>query len=169
MLTPNQQKYLLTIPEDKRAKINSFDPKVKETAEFLVQQIKSKLPDLEIFYGGASALGIAGQNDIDLNLLSVPEEYEKYLPSLIELFGQPAKSRPTLIKWKFEKNGFDVELYLTDRSSLALQEQIKTFKLLRDNPTYLKDYEQIKLSSDGLAFREYIRRKYEFFNRILKE
>lgn len=167
MLTPNQQKYLQTIPEGKIAVIKPFDPKVREAAQEIIQQIKNKLPDLEVFFGGASALGIAGQNDIDLNLLSIPEEYNKYVPILINLFGQPAKTSPTLVQWKFERNGFEAELYLTNRNSLALKEQIKTFELLRDNPNYKKDYEQIKLSSNGLSFSDYMRKKYEFFNKIL--
>lgn len=166
MLTPNQEKYLLTIPEDRMVKIKPFDPKAKETAQEIIRQINSKIPDLEIFYGGASALGIAGQNDIDLNLLSAPEEYNKYIPILIELFGQPSKTNPSLVKWGFEQNGFDVELYLTDRSSPLLQEQIKTFEILRDNPSYQKEYEQIKLASNGLPFREYMRKKYKFFNKL---
>jgi len=99
MLTQNQEKYLLTIPADKAAVIKSFDPKARETAQSIIGQIKNEAPNLEVFFGGASALGIAGQNDIDLNLLSTPEEYKKYLPILIGLFGAPAKTNPDLIKW----------------------------------------------------------------------
>jgi len=82
MITANQAKYLQTIPENKMASIKVFDPKVREAAELIIGLIKSELPDLEVFFGGASALGIAGQNDIDLNVLSVPEEYGKYQPAL---------------------------------------------------------------------------------------
>jgi GrpB protein len=167
VLTFNQEKYLLTIPADKVAVIKSFDPKARETAESIIGQIKNDAPNLEIFFGGASALGIAGQNDIDLNLMSSPKEYEKYIPVLNKLFGQPGKTSPDLIKWEFQKNSFDVELYLSDRLSPTLQEQIKTFETLRDNPALLKEYEQLKLASNGLPFREYMRRKYEFFNKIL--
>lgn len=167
MLTENQEKYLQTIPEDKITYIRPFDPKVRKTAESVMRQIKGELPDLEVFFGGASALGIAGQNDIDLNALSVPGEYDKYLPTLTKLFGQPVKTSPILIKWEFIKNGFDVEFYLTDRNSSVLLQQVKTYELLRDNQAYLKEYEQIKLSSADLSFREYMRRKYEFFNKIL--
>ncbi|HCI05665.1 MAG: hypothetical protein UX26_C0008G0008 [Parcubacteria group bacterium GW2011_GWC1_45_9] len=169
MLTPNQEKYLQAIPEDKVIHIQPFNPKVRESAKEIISQIKGKLPDLGVFFGGASALGIAGQNDIDLNILSVPEEYDKHLPILKELFGEPTKTSFSLVEWEFKRNGFDVELYLTDRNSSALQEQIKTFEILRDNPGYRKKYEQIKLSSDSLSFREYMRRKYEFFSRLIQD
>ncbi len=169
MLTSNQEKYLLTIPEDKKISIQPFDPKVKETGLQIVKEIENKLPQLNVHFGGASALGIAGQNDIDLNALSSPDEYSRYLPGLITMFGEPAKNTPNLVKWEFDKNGFEVELYLTDRDSTSLQEQIKTFELIQNNQDYKKEYEQIKLACDGLSFREYMRRKYEFFNKILAQ
>jgi GrpB-like predicted nucleotidyltransferase (UPF0157 family) len=167
MLTPNQQKYLLTIPEDKVAVIKPFDPKVQETAHKIIQRIKNESPDLEVFFGGASALGIAGQNDIDLSVLSNLEFFNSELPILRRLFGKPNATSQNLVKWEFKQDGFDVELYLSDRDSASLQEQIKTYELLRDNLAYQKEYEQIKLACNGLPFREYMRRKYEFFNKIL--
>src|SRR3989344_6875430 len=166
MLTPNQEKYLQTIPDYKLAKIKPFDPKVQEVGNAIVQKIKEVLPDLEVLFMGASALGIAGQNDIDLNVLSTPTEYPKYLPLLEELFGKPTKANPNLVKWEFVEGGFEVELYLTDKDSTSLREQIKTFEILRDDTGLAKEYEKIKLESDGLSFREYMRRKYEFFNKI---
>jgi GrpB-like predicted nucleotidyltransferase (UPF0157 family) len=166
MLTENQEKYILTIPEDKIINIQPFDPKVKEAADIIILEIKNVLPDLEIHFGGASALGIAGQNDIDINLLSTPEEYDKYIPSLVRLYGEPIKKSEKLIKWELERNRFEVELYLTDKDSPALQEQIKTFEIIRDNSDLKKEYEEMKISSNGLPFREYMKRKYEFFNRI---
>lgn len=169
MLTQNQEKYLQTIPEDKKIVIQPFDPKVKETAQEIIGQIERELPKLQISFGGASALEIAGQNDIDLNLLSALAEYSLYLPGLVKLFGQPTKQNPSLVQWEFVRNGFDVELYLTDRNSPELQRQIRTFEIIRDNPAYKAEYEELKLSSDGQSFREYMRRKYEFFNKILDE
>lgn len=167
MITENEEKYLLTIPEEKIVQIKLYNPKVREVGNSIVQSIKNKIPDVEVLFMGASVLGIAGQNDIDINVLSIPSKYGKYLPSLIELFGEPTKSNPNLIKWEFIENGFEVELYLTDKNSPLLQRQIKTFNILKDNPELAKEYEKIKLNSNGLSFREYMRVKFEFFNRIL--
>jgi len=167
MLTPNQEKYLLTIPEDKVIIIKPFDPKVKKAAQEIISKIKETLPEAEILFMGASALEIAGQNDIDMTILA-NGEFERHSNSLENLFGKPVKSNPTLIKWEFVQDGFEVELYLNDVISPVLQEQIDTFNLLKNSPELLEEYEQIKLKSDGLLFREYMRRKYEFFNRILE-
>lgn len=167
MLTENEEKYLKTIPEDKIANIKPFDPRVRETGNKIVQIIKNKIPELEVLFMGASVLGIAGQNDIDLNVLSSPSEYKNYLSILIKLFGEPTKSNSNLIKWEFIRDGFEVELYLTDKNSPDLNRQIKTFNILKNNLTLAKEYENIKLESNGLSFREYMRRKFEFFNKIL--
>jgi len=167
MLRSNEKSYLLSIPGDKIASIKPFDLAAIQAAQQIINEIKVRLPDLEIFFGGATALEIAGQNDIDLNLLSIPGEYNMHFPVLVELFGQPAKSSPTLIKWEFVRNGFEVELYLTDRNSPELQRQIQVYNLLLHNTDYKKEYEQIKLACNGMSFREYMKRKYEFFNKIL--
>ena len=168
MLTENQEKYLKTIPEDKIASVKSFDPKVRDSSNEIVRQIKNKLPDLEVLFMGASALEIAGQNDIDINVLSTPNEYHKHSPALKELFGEPVKSNSNLIKCEFIKDGFEVEVYLTDKNSPLLREQIETSTILKYNFDLRKQYEKIKLECNGLSFREYMRRKYEFFNKILE-
>jgi GrpB-like predicted nucleotidyltransferase (UPF0157 family) len=167
MLTAEQEKYLLTIPPEKIARVRPFDPKVQEAAREIIEQIKKALPELTVLFMGASALGIAGQNDIDLNILSHPSEYAGHLPILEELFNKPANSSSKLVKWEFARDGFEVELYLTDRDSASLRTQIRTFELLRDNSALAREYEHLKLACDGVAFREYMRKKYEFFNRIL--
>lgn len=48
-----------------------------------------------------------------------------------------------------------------------MKEQIELFHIFKEKPDLLKEYEQIKLASNGIAFREYMRRKYEFFNKVL--
>jgi len=168
MLTKNQENYLKTIPEQKIIEVKPFNPKAKEVGESIVRSIKNKLPNTEVLFMGATALGIAGQNDIDLNVLSKPSEYGKYLPLLMELFGEPSQSNPNLVKWEFIKDGFEVEIYLTDKDSPSLQEQIRTFNILKNNSELAKKYERIKMECNGRSFREYMRKKYEFFNEILE-
>jgi GrpB-like predicted nucleotidyltransferase (UPF0157 family) len=167
MLRTNEESYLQTIPEDKITNIQPFNPQSQVLAEGVIKEIRDVFPDLGVFFGGASALGIAGQNDVDLNLMSVPEEYPKYIPGLVKLFSEPAKSSPNLVKWEFARDEFEVELYLTDRNSPELQRHMRVYELLRDHSDYKKEYEQIKIACNGLPFREYMRRKYEFFNKIL--
>jgi GrpB-like predicted nucleotidyltransferase (UPF0157 family) len=166
MLKESQEKYLSTLPDGKIIVVKPFDPKVLQAAKEILDQLHQALPDLIIHFGGASALGIAGQNDIDINILATPEEYEKYSPIIEQIFGEP-KRHGTSIKWEFIKNGFDVELYLTNKNSPNLQDQIRVFEILSHNKELRDEYEHIKLPYGAIDFKEYMRKKYEFFNKIL--
>jgi len=165
MITELQEKYLASRPE-KRVFIKPFDIKAKETGLVLVKELQELFPDLIIHFGGAAAIGIAGQNDVDINILSLPEEYELYLPRLKEEFGEPARITKS-IKWEFKRNGFDVEIYLTDKKSIQVQEQIKVFEILSRDEVLRAEYEKIKLPYGEQDYKQYMRKKYAFFNKIL--
>lgn len=167
MIKESQEKYLSTLPDDKIIVVKPFDPKVQEVAKGIIDQLKIALPELTIHFGGAAALGIAGQNDIDINILATPEEYDKYSPIIEKIFGEP-KRKGTSIKWEFVRDGFDVELYLNDKNSKNLQEQIHVFEVLSENKELRDQYEQIKMPYGPIDFKEYMRKKYEFFNKILE-
>ncbi len=166
MIKESQEKYLASRPDGKVVIIKPFDPKVQEVAQNILKTLREDLPDLQIHFGGASALGIAGQNDIDINILSTPEEYDKYFPIIQALFGEPSK-KGSSIKWEFIQDGFDVDMYLTDKNSPNLQEQLKVFEILSQNEDLKKEYEQIKLPYGEIDYKNYMRKKYEFFNKIL--
>jgi len=167
MLKPDQEKYLLTIPEDKIVHIQAFDPKVQLVAQKLIDQITSQFPDVKVFYIGASPLGIAGQNDIDLNILS-EDKFDTYAEEFKKIFGEPVRVNERRIRWEFQRDGFEVELYLKKDVDDIFREQITVFELLKGDLGLRSEYEKIKLDSDGIPFREYMKRKYEFFNRILE-
>lgn len=165
MITEEERKYLAKIPADKRVSIRPFDPQVKRTGESIVSRIKKELPNSKILFMGATALGIAGQNDIDIYVISNLKDFGKYLPTLEKLFGKPKHIHKTFIEWKFEENNYPVELYLTEPP----ERQIRVFKILSSDKKLLKEYENLKLSFNGKSYRNYQRAKYEFYNRILKK
>jgi len=166
MVKESQEKYLSSLPDGRIVVVKPFDPKVKEVANRIINQLKTALPELKIHFGGAAALGIAGQNDIDINILTTPEEYDRHSPIIETIFGEP-KIHGTSIKWEFVKDGFDVELYLTDKNLPSLQDQIRVFEILSQNKTLRDQYEQIKMPYGPIDFKEYMRKKYAFFNKIL--
>lgn len=165
-LTEPQEKYLATIPEEKKITIQEFDPAVKVASDKIVAKIKAIKPDWNVWPMGSSELGIAGQNDIDINIPVRADQYRDYLPTLKELFGPPRQENKLPIKWEFQQDGFDVELYLTDTNSEGFKEHSDTFWMLKEHPGLTKRYEELKKSANGESFREYMRRKYEFFNEI---
>ncbi|MEK7526202.1 MAG: NUDIX domain-containing protein [Patescibacteria group bacterium] len=167
MITQVEENYLKTIPGKKRVFVKPYDPRINEVAGSIILRIKDALPNVEILHLGAAALEISGQNDIDIYVLSPTSNFNLYLSKLIEIFGKPKTKRPPSIAWKFEREGFDVELYLTDPASESLQRQIKVFEILKSNKNLLEEYKILKESMDGKSFRDYQRKKYEFYNRIL--
>lgn len=166
MLTENQEKYLLKISEDKKVKIVPYDPKVVSIVNDIKKKIAKDGINLKIAHMGASALGISGQGDIDLYILCTEEEFPVYVPLLEKLFG-PRVSGISIYKWQLSINEFEVEMYLTDPKTPGMKEQIDVFEKLKNNKELLKEYESIKSEADGLSLREYMKRKYEFLNKIL--
>ncbi len=165
MILESQEKYLASRP-DKIITTRPFDPKARETGQAIVDELKIKLPGLKIYFWGAAALGIAGQNDIDIDIFSRPDEYNLYRPIIESIFGQPVRVSSS-VRWEFKRNGFDVELFLTDKDSPFVLEQLKVFEILSANKELRDEYERLKMPFGEHDFKPYMRKKYEFFNRIL--
>jgi len=168
MLTQNQKGYLETIPDHRIAHVAPFNPDVQKIAQNIIIEVESSMPNLNVTYLGSSKLGIAGENDIDLNVLA-GNNYDDAILVLVKMFGQPAKVKPEkkIVQWEFIKDGFPVEIFLTDFMTPSLQEQFDAQEILEKNKELLKEYEQIKIQANGLPYKEYLKRKYEFWNRIL--
>ena len=171
MIKESQEKYLASLPDGKVIEVKPYDPRVQKVADEIINQITEVLPDSDLHFGGAAALGIAGQNDIDISILYDPLEFDRHFSYLEKLFGHPSRigtsPKNKSVKWEFQRDDFDVELYITLKGSPASQEQIKVFGLLSQNKALRDEYEQIKLPYGPIDFKEYMRKKYEFFNKIL--
>ncbi len=164
MLTQDEENYLAKIDPTRKVSISAFDPRAKETGDLIVKRIKDKLPDARVLFMGATALGIAGQNDIDIYVLSESSKFGEHLPILEKLFGKPKNIHETFIEWSFTEKGYPVELYLTEPPD----RQIKVYDILKSNKELLKEYEELKLKFNGKSFIDYQRAKYMFYNKILE-
>lgn len=167
MLTWDEEDFLKKIPKDKKVVVKPFDEKITQIADDIIKKVQQVLPNLEIKHMGASALGISGQGDIDIYIFSLPKDFKHYTPLLIKLFGNPKSSNEDSIAWKFEVGGHEVELYLTNPNSKTMQRQIAVFEALQKNKSLRKRYKELKEKLKGKSFREYQRKKYEFYHKIL--
>lgn len=167
MLTKEEKKYLARIPANKKIEIYPFDPKAKMVGNSIISKIKRNFPKSRVLFMGATALGIAGQNDVDIYILDKSKRFIRYLPILKNLFGEPLHIHETFIEWGFIEKGYPIQVYLTDPTSLSMQRQIKVFEILKNNSKLLEEYESLKLKFNGKKFRDYQKAKYEFYNRIL--
>lgn len=167
MLTEGQIKYLATVPDDQQMVVKPFNPRGLEIAEEIIASIKAVEPELEVMLLGSLALKISGQEDIDISAYCLKTEQPKHIDNFKKLFGEPSKQTQNSIGWSFEKEGFSVDVWLTDPTSETTKAQKQIFELLRDNPDLLKEYERIKEEAKDLTYKQYQTRKYEFFNKVL--
>lgn len=167
MLTKEERDYLSKIDPRRKVSIHPYDPKGKTLGEAIVKQIEKHFPDLKVLFMGSVALRISGQKDIDIYALADPKDFDKYLPIFEKLFGKVDKQgkyvKKTFIEWKFIKDGYEIEVYLTEPP----ERQIQVYEVLKSNKKLLKKYEDLKSSFDGKSYKDYQKAKYEFYNKIL--
>ncbi|MFZ5932531.1 MAG: rRNA adenine N-6-methyltransferase family protein [Patescibacteria group bacterium] len=120
MITKNEEKYLAKIPSSKKVSIKPFDRQAKKAGELLVSKVKKALSRSKILFMGATALGIAGQNDIDIYVLS--QNLEMNIRAALEKL----KIRPDPLKDQF---------FLTDE---AIIKKIADFADLNKNDVVLE-------------------------------
>jgi hypothetical protein len=133
----------------------------------IIAEIKAVEPDLEVVCIGSLPLRIAGQEDIDINAFCIKTDQEKHIPNFKKLYGEPSRVGKSSIGWAFIREGYSVDVWLTDPTAETTKQQLKIFNMLKENPDLLKEYEQIKLTAKDLPYKQYQTNKYEFFNRIL--
>jgi hypothetical protein len=167
MLTEGQINYLSKVPDDQRMVVKPFNPKGLEVVNHIISEIKAVEPDLEVICIGSLPLKIAGQEDIDINAFCVKAEQEKHIPNFKKLYGEPSRVGKNSIGWAFTREGYSVDVWLTDPTVETTQQQLKIFNILKNDPELLKEYEQIKLTAKDLPYKQYQIKKYEFYNRIL--
>ena len=167
MLTEGQINYLSKVPDDQKMIVKPFNPKGLEVADQIIAEIKAIAPGLEVVCIGSLPLQIAGQEDIDIDAFCIKAKQEKHIPNFKKLYGEPSRVGKNSIGWTFTREGYGVDVWLTDPTAETTQQQLKIFNLLKANPELLKEYEQIKLAAKDLPYKKYQAKKYEFFNRVL--
>jgi len=166
MLREEELKYLKKIPQNKKVNFFPYDSKTTQLVDNIIKKIKIKILDLEIKFIGASALKISGQGDFDIYVLCQREKFKHYVTKLIDIFGKPI-FQGDYIQWEFKVGSHDVELYLTDPSDETVKDQFKIFEMLTKDKKLLLKYEHLKEAAKDLPYKEYQRKKYEFYNKLL--
>ncbi len=167
--SPKDFIYSFTIPVNKKVIIEKYDPRISKQAGELIRKINSLLPELKVHFYGSSALKIYGQNDIDLFLESPTTNLQQFLPRLASMFGQPIKKKRQFTEWHLKKDRKKIDILLLSPVSPILLMQKKIYSLFKTDRSILKEYEALKIRSNGISSREYDRRQMEFFNRLLRQ
>src|SRR3989344_6773236 len=168
-LTEGQKKFLENLPLHKNVLVKPWNHKGIDIASKIIDEIKGIAPNLEIMLFGSIPLKIAGQDDIDISVFCVKSQQAKHLSNFRKLFGEPIRMGKSSIAWEFQKDRFNVSVWLTDPNAETTKAQVKIFTLLKENPKLLREYENIKVKAKNLSYREYQRKKYQFYNKILQD
>ena len=135
MLTQKQQDYIAKIPETTLAIVNSWDQKAAAYAKKLVRHIESK--GLEVFWEGSLALGIAGENDIDLYIFSKPKDFNKHLSDIVLILGEPTYNLSEKVLWRIKKDGYKIDASLAAKDSSDVKMDMLFFNTLKSSPELL--------------------------------
>lgn len=166
MLNAHQKQYISSIPEDQIAKINPYNPAIEQAFFVITARIKEAGINLPVRLLGSGSLKIAGNNDADISILCSAKDQEKFLPALVNIFGEPKKGI-SIIKWELNILGVDVEMYLTDPNKESTREQLKLMDIFAQHPELVAEYEKIKLEHKDKPMRVYMEAKYNFFNHLI--
>ncbi len=166
-LSAGQERYVQTISDTDLVHIADFDPKSFETAQALISEIQESLPEATIVHIGASALGLPGENDIDLGV--VQEDKGHATQVLSALCGHPVlvDEKNALTRFATMRDGFAVEVFFTQELSGMTAEHVHNQEILKSDDTLRAKYTELKLASSGLTKRAYMKRKLQFFNMVV--
>lgn len=165
MLTAGQKNYLEKLTPEQAGRVinvHPYNPRTKELADGIIEGIKRHIPEADVRYMGASALGISGQNDVDIYIICPAYLRDTYSSKL-----NYASLERLRNKWKGVEDEIEISIYLSDPEDPKFQEQLEIFKTFQENPKILKEYEELKRSMSGKIYSEYQTAKYEFYNKVL--
>ncbi len=170
MLTPEQETWISHLSATDTITVLPFDPTADATFQKIKQLIQSSFGAITVLHLGASSLGISGQDEIDVYIPVVPDQFDAFIPRLQELFGKP-RSLYALERARFvtSVNRKHIDIFLINQESTAWQNSVTFTTYLRSNPDVLDAYRQLKEDGNGLSVRDYYRRKIEFINAILEK
>jgi GrpB-like predicted nucleotidyltransferase (UPF0157 family) len=169
MLLKEQEDTLKEIPEDAIAHVHSFDEQARTVGTRIVEDLKIALPHSTVMHLGATRIGIAGANEVDIFVIS----HDNYLgakTTISSIFGEPKQSNDEVkyTTWSGSRNDYHVEVFLSAEITPRIQEFIDTQRVLEARGDLRSEFDRIKFSFDGKSLREYTKAKFEFFNRTVK-
>ena len=168
MLTPEQEKWIESLSSDRKICIVPYDSRTEELFEKVKKKIQSVLgTEVQIEHVGASALEISGQDEIDVQVPVPKNKFPEYISRLETIFGEVRKVYPTRARFEVREAGKKIDFALVDAGHEDWLNHVRFMDHMRSNPTDLEQYRILKEESNGMAVKDYYRKKTEFINEIL--
>ncbi len=170
MLTEAQEKWINHLSDTDFVSVIPHDPTCEEKFLCVEKQIQNILGiGQRVLHRGASALGISGQDEIDIYVPIVPSRFDETTNIIAKLFGAPRSHYP-LERARFVTNigGKHIDVFVINEEGDGWKESEKFYHLLMSQPDILSRYRNLKESLSGKSTREYYRSKTEFINELLR-
>lgn len=169
MLTAGQEKWIAHLRDDDKVVTKPYDETAPDKFEKVKERIQAVLgKETQIMHCGATALGISGQDEIDIYLPVPPDRFDSLIHPLKEMFGEPRSLYP-LERARFVtlEGGKHIDVFLINQECDGWKNGVKFEAYLRTHPEVLEAYRRLKEDGNGLSTREYYRMKIGFINDIL--
>jgi GrpB-like predicted nucleotidyltransferase (UPF0157 family) len=171
MLRPKQKKWLAHLSDDNHTTIIPWDPRSPQIFEAVKNKIRDTLGEnVNVKHCGATALGISGQDEIDIYVPVPPARFDQLLVLLTQTFGPPKSCYPQeRARFDTDHSGKNVDVFLINQECRGWTDGVKFETYLKTHPEALEAYRQLKESGNGLSTRAYYTQKIEFINDILTQ
>lgn len=148
--------------------VQEYTPQLRQLADKLISEIHAAVPELEVLFMGAAALGLPGRNDLDLDILCSQSDLQKYVDRLAPVLGTPQKQKDTMIVWNYMRDGVEIDCILSDPTipNSYVPKQKKVFEALKVNPELQERYRRLKIECDGLPYEQYEAKKKAFLEEV---
>lgn len=167
MLTPDQTKWIDSL-SDREIFVVPYDPRTEDLFNKFKERIQRILgSEIVIEHCGASSLGISGQDEIDVSIVTDKDKFADYIPLLEVEFGPIRSQYPDRARFEVKEEGKKIDLKIVDLNHPNYLSGKIFEEYLRNHPDDLERYRVLKEESNGMSVKEYYRRKTEFINDIL--
>lgn len=167
MITSEQEEWINSL-SDRKVNIVPYD----DIAERLFNEVKVEIhnllgPEVKVEHVGSSSLGISGQDEIDVSIVTNRDKFDEYISKLETIFGPVQAKYDYRVRFKAKRESKKIDLKIIDVNHPNYVEGKLFEDYLKNNPEELERYRILKEESDGQTVKEYYRRKIEFINEIL--
>jgi len=167
-LTAKQKKWIDHLSNENKIVIVPFD----KNAEGIFQRVKKiiqKNTDIEeVIHAGATALKISGQDEIDIFVPILNNQFKKYIKEFSQLFGDPKSIyEGDRVRFTFKKQNKRIDVFLINKRKANWKNHIIFETYLKTHPKELVRYKKLKEQGRGLSTREYYEQKIKYINKIL--
>lgn len=167
MLTREQEEWVNSL-SDRQISIVPYDPRTERLFKSVEKKIHGILGvDVAIEHCGASSLGISGQDEIDISIVTTRDRFADYVSRLDGRLGTVASWYEDRVRFKLKEDGKKIDLKVIDKDHGSYRESKMFEEHLRTHLGDLERYRILKEHCNGMTVKEYYRRKIEFINDIL--